>query len=470
MAERLSQLLVDARARWMIGGETAGADHPLLAGRSAAEADLRLLAVAGQYRRLCQPPRAPALTARPDLPRLALPLLPEALRPLSRRLLADKAERAPQRIAVLVAQRGHVLHPADWMPPPGADLPEVYRPLQLWQAEGTPQPAALTSDTWLDHSRADRLGRFGRLRAADPAAARALLAERLAACPSDERLSLVEALGAGLSDDDAALLEGLSKDRSDKVRKAALRLLARLGRSESEPLAAEAALMFEVATEGILRRQPVIRLNPKAKEGQLRSLSQTLPELTLQGLAAALGLGPAEFVAAWQPGKVAQPVQVALTAMIARTASGADLAAYWTRVMEQSDEAQVLLPLLFPRLSDPDREAAALWLIGQSGLAACAELVPLMGPGAPVAVSAALTARCGDLVDLLRQTADPKAEKAAAARTDTLWLATSLALLGLMVSADDAARILRTVTEAGIHPADPILDHLSFNAALRGPT
>ena len=122
MAEPLGTVLMAARSRWMIGGEGAAADHPLVAGASGVEADLRLLALAGQYQRFVQPPQPPVLNLRPDLPTLALPFLPDALRPLSRRLLQDKADRAQLWLAIFASRRGYVLHPADWMPPPGACL------------------------------------------------------------------------------------------------------------------------------------------------------------------------------------------------------------------------------------------------------------------------------------------------------------------------------------------------------------
>jgi hypothetical protein len=209
MAEPLAHLLAGARSRWMIGGEATTVDHPLAAGHPAAEADLRLLAVAGQYQRFHQPPQPPVLNPRPDLPALSVPFLPDALRPLARRLLQDKADRAPLWLAIFAARRGYVLHPADWMPPPGADLPDAYRPLQQWQAGQSDETRPLTAETWLDYPRAERLALFGMLRKGNPAAALILLGAQFAACPADDRLSLVEALATGLTDADAPFLQGL---------------------------------------------------------------------------------------------------------------------------------------------------------------------------------------------------------------------------------------------------------------------
>lgn len=468
MAEPLIPLLMAARSRWMIGGQGVMADHPLLAEASTAEADLRLLAVAGQYQRFVQPPRPPALNLRPDLPLPSLPLLPDVLRPLARRLLMDTSDRAPLWLAIFAAKRGHVLHPADWMPPPSADLPAVYHPLQAWAAGQTGPVARLSSETWLDLTKSERLARFAALRQADPAAALALLSEHLAPCPAEERLALVEALAKGLSTDDAAFLQGLASDRSEKVRKAAVQLLARLGLANADPLAAEAAAMFEVATKGLIRRQKVVRITPKAKEGQIRSLLQTLPDVCLPSLAQSLGLSAAEFVARWSPDNASQPLQQALSTMIARTGSDSDLAAHWGRLREQPDVARLCLPLLYPRLEEASQQDAMLWLVAQSGLAASDDILSLMGPAVSAPVSAALTAHRRALVELVRLSREIALEKAAAARADTQRLANALSILGLLLTASDATLVLQTITAAGVHPADPMLDRLNFNAALKG--
>lgn len=469
MAEPLIPLLMAARSRWMIGGEGMGADHPLVAGSSAVEADLRLLAVAGQYQRFVQPPTPPVLNLRPDLPPLSLPYLPDALRPLARRLLQDKSDRAPLWLAIFAAKRGHVLHPADWMPPTGADLPEVYHPLQAWAAGQSGPVARLSSDTWLDLSKAESLAQFVALRKADPAAALLLLSEHLASCPAEERLALVEALAAGLSADDTAFLQGLVSDRSEKVRKAATHLLARLGQADADPLAAEAAALFEIATEGLIRRRKVLRLIARPKDGQLRSLAQTLPEISLQGLAQAMGISSAEFVTMWEPDKTPEQVQSALSTLVARTAADAELTAYWQKLMPHPDTARASLPQLFPRLAAVDQQAACLWLIAQSGLAASVEILSLMGAAVPAPVSAALTAQRKSLLDLIRLSRETAPEKAAAARADAQRLANLLSHLGLLLTASDAALVLQAVTEAGVHPADPMLDRLNFNVALKGP-
>ena len=91
-----------------------------------------------------------------------------------------------------------------------------------------------------------------------------------------------------------------------------------------------------------------------------------------------------------------------------------------------------------------------------------------MGAAVPAPVSAALTADRKALGDLLRLSRETAPEKAATARADAQRLANVLSVLGLLLTASDAALVLQTVTEAGVHPADPMLDRLSFNAALKG--
>lgn len=467
MAEPLSQILGNARSRWMIGGDAAVPDHPLTTGQDAAEANLRLLAVSGQYQRLCHAVAPAQLNLRADLPMAPLPVLPMALRPLARRVLLQKTDRMPLWLADFVVQRGHVLHPADWMPPPGADLPTAYRPWQLWQAGKTADPP-LTEETWLDHSKSDRLARFAALRRADPAAALALLASQAAAVSAEERLSLVASLAEQLGAGDVPVLQGFALDRSERVQRMARNLLARLGQDSADPLAQEAAQMFEVATEGLIRRRKVLRLSPKAKEAQLRSLAQTLPEISLAALATAMNLTPMQFIELWNPDTVPSHIQTALAVMIARSADDVAVALWWQRHMGKPDTGLTILPHLYSRLTEADRQAALLWLITHRGLDACSEILAQAGVAVPAPISAALTAQRRALTDLIGRAQDATPEKAQAARLEAQRLAAILGTLGLLLTAEDAALVLQTLTTAGLHPADPQLDCLTLNAALKG--
>lgn len=465
MAEPLEQILAAARSRWMIGGEAALPDHPLTAGQTAAEASLLLLAVAGQHQRLCQPPQPPELSLRPELPPPALPLLPEALRPLARRLLAVKTADAGPVLARFLVARGCLLHPADWLPPADADLPEAYRPWQLWQARAeAAQP--LSTATWLDHGKAARLAQFRALRRADPAAARALLEAHLAASPAEERVTLVEALAEGLGPEDLAFLTSLNADRSERVQRAAGHLRTRLGADDDSPLAREVAPLFALSTQGLIRRRKVLTLAPKAREVQLRSLSQALPRLSLSALATALDLSPLQFAQSWDPETTPPHILEALAGMVARSAGDTELAAWWQSHLTRDDAAFLVLPALYPRLSVPDREQALLRLISREGIEAANLVLTLAGVELPLPISAALTARRHELADIIATARDTTPEKLAAARLSAARLATLLNSLGLLLAVADAALLLQTVTAAGLHPADPQLDALTLNAAL----
>jgi hypothetical protein len=227
--------------------------------------------------------------------------------------------------------------------------------------------------------------------------------------------------------------------------------------------------MFEVASEGFIRRRRVLWLRPGMKDGQLRSLVQILPEISLQGLAEALGLDAADVMELWRPDKVPPMVQQALATMIARTAAPADVTAYWQGLRDQPDLARSSLALLYPRLSQDDQQAAILWLVAQEGLSACPDILSLMGASVPPPVSAALAAHRRTLIDLVQLSREGAPATAMRARAEAQRLAQILAFLGLLLTADDAALIVATVTGAGLHPADPQLDRLNFNSALKGP-
>jgi Family of unknown function (DUF5691) len=253
---------------------------------------------------------------------------------------------------------------------------------------------------------------------------------------------LVEALATELTTGDVAFLQGLANDRSDKVRKAAAHLMARLGQSDTDPLATEAAAMFEIASEGFIWRRKVLRVIPKAKDGQLRSLAQTLPEISLLGLLQALGFGASESVDLWEPDNLPQPVLLALSTMIARTAADSEVAAYWRKLNGQPDVARSSLPLLFPLLSAADQEASCLRLVARSGLGAAVDILSLTGAAVPAPVSAALTSDRKAMANLVNPARDTTPETAASARADAQRLASALSIFGLLLTASDAGLVL----------------------------
>ncbi|MDF5752352.1 DUF5691 domain-containing protein [Spongiactinospora sp. TRM90649] len=86
-------------------------------------------------------------------------------------------------------------------------------------------------DTWRLGSQGERLGHLRDLRAADPDAARDLLAGGWAQETPDDRLSFLQTLADGLADADEPFLEAALDDRRREVRQEAADLLIRLPRS-----------------------------------------------------------------------------------------------------------------------------------------------------------------------------------------------------------------------------------------------
>lgn len=183
----------------------------------------------------------------------------------------------------------------------------------------------------------------------------------------------------------------------------------RPGQPDGDPFPPEAAAKFEPATEGPIRRRKVLRPIPKAKEGQPRTLIQTMPETARSGL---------------------------------------------------SD--------LCPQLVEEEQQPARLCLVAYSGLAAGLEVLSVMGAAVLTLVSAALIANPAPLITLAHLSCDTPPEQAASARADASWLANVLSCLGLLLTAGDSANVIQTVTGAGMYPADPILDRLNFTATLKG--
>jgi len=96
-------------------------------------------------------------------------------------------------VATLVASRGYVLHPMDWMPSASdQNSPDVYAPWIDWQAsvEGlkiAPQEQ-LTVQNWDDFYPAARRIALGEMRRRDPAAARSLIETKAPGEPAEVRL------------------------------------------------------------------------------------------------------------------------------------------------------------------------------------------------------------------------------------------------------------------------------------------
>ncbi|TIO08683.1 DUF5691 domain-containing protein [Mesorhizobium sp.] len=285
--------LATIRDCWITGGATfdlaPSAWKAMASGASPDEQERRLLAIAAQALDVALRPAAPkTLRRRPPLPRLALPMLPERLRPLLRAALKQAADaRRKTRVVTLVASRGFVLHPMDWMPS-DQNSPDVYAPWIDWQASvdgerHAPQDRP-TAENWDEFYPAARRIALADMRRHEPAAARMLMETKAPGEPAEVRLALIELMRFGLSSEDAPFLKSLSTDRSGKVRELAGRLLARLGEhgrpsdgGPDDPVAELAAFISE-GKSGFIRRRSVYtpaKLKSPAQENRRAELFET---------------------------------------------------------------------------------------------------------------------------------------------------------------------------------------------------
>lgn len=465
MAEAIYDSLGAALARWTMGGTAAPvapAAWTALLGTDQAEAELRLLALSGQFLdTLVTAEPLGKVKPSPDVPVLAMPSLPETLRPLARRILRTMRETRQRRdLLAFLAARGWTLHPGDWMPSTSEDdIPDIYAPWRDW-AEGLASPAkaasagALTAENWDDYWPAARKVALAALRRRDPGAATALLATKLAGENAEVRLRLVGLLATGLSNADLAFLESLASDRAPKVKALAAALLARLGHGPTVgEEAAELAGFFEVQTKGLLRRTRMIAARTLKTVAQRSRRLALFESVDLAAFALALDSAAGDLLGAWPWGEDRQ-ADHGLIAMTERSGSDEMVAAACAALGGTATiDVQAVLALL-PRLDTAQRQHFAARVLRANG-GTFQMALAIAGGDAPID-GAIDTAAGAALLGAL------KADEAAK-RTD---LAAELHALGLVASRPATRSALDRLADAGLLAGDPRLDMLRLNAAL----
>jgi hypothetical protein len=454
MTEAIFNEIGPVLMRWMMGTSAAPVAPSAWRdeiGGEPGEAELRLLALSGQFLGtvvVVEPPGE--LKALPDLPVLALPTLPDALRPLARRvqhalLRAAKDDALPQ----FLAARGWTMHPADWMPFAGnSDAPEVYAPWREWVQTvsggriSNHTDGRLTAESWEDFRPDDRLLALVELRLRDPDAARALLEAKIAGEKPERRYDLLRGLVHTLSEMDAPFLERIAAtDRADEVRREAASLLRRLGRgSATGEDSAELAGFFEVRNNDLLRRSRVVA--PLANKGWSHDsrFSGLFNRVGFAAFAGALGLAPAELIEAWSWGN--EQLDKHLADMASRSATDEDVVALAGALAGHMPCNLWALRALVPRFDAAQRAALARQLLqnGDSFWNAFAVV------GAECRIDGAIGMPAG--AALLGAPAD------------------ELRGLGMIASRTAAMQALERLVAAGLPQADPRLDMIRLNAAL----
>jgi len=466
--------LATMRDCWITGGTTfdlaPAAWKEIAGGASPDERERRLLAIAAQALDVGLRPAAPkTLKRRPPLPRLGLPLLPERLRPLLRVALTNAADaRRKTRVATLVASRGYVLHPMDWMPSASdQNSPDVYAPWIDWQAsvEGlkiVPQEQ-LSVQNWDDFYPAARRTALAEMRRREPATARNLIEAKAPSEPAEVRLALIELMHFGLTPADAPFLKSLATDRSGKVQELAGRLLARLGEhvrpsdgGADDPVAELAAFIAE-AKSGFIRRRTTYapaKLKSAAQESRRVDL---FASCYLVDLVARFGKTESDFVAAWQFG-VDDRADLSLVRMVAVSGGDATVALLADTLVAEGGKPALFVFHLMLRL-DSGRKRTLIRQILKDGQNL--EALNL------VEGAEASWLEWGDLTNgkalsaLRSQVAgnDEPAKRSADHALETI---------GFLATAATAERLIGDIVAAGMPPAAASLAFLRLNAALMG--
>lgn len=464
MPDALLPALAPVLTRWTMGGSAAAvapAGWRGALGNEPGEAELRLLALAGQLLgALTVAEPAGAVEMRPDIPALAKPPLIPALRPRARRVLAALRETTQRRaLLALLDRRGWTLHPADWMPGPNEDeLPEVYSPWQDWVAQAGARATALEDEisaaNWDRFGPAARRVAFAALRRRDPARSAAVLAETIASETPDRRLLLLDILAVGLSPADAPVLEALARDRAPRVKARAAALLARLGHGEAgSEDAAELAAFFTAKTKGWLRKSLEITANDLKTPAQRARRAALMDTLSFGAMAQALGLASEELVEAW-PWGIDVVTDRALAEMIER--SVADPVVRLAAEAMASNTALNLhgLSPLLPRMPADWRRQLGARALSANG-ATFVHVLEIAGCDGEI--EGVITTAAGKrMLKLLADSSDTKPSDHIA----------ELQALGLLVSREAAAQALNKLADAGLIASDPRLDMLRLNAAL----
>ncbi|OPC81370.1 hypothetical protein B4N89_10810 [Embleya scabrispora] len=213
-----------------------------------------------------------------------------------------------------------------------AVVAELAGPRGRWLAGLNPEWAWLTRiaagdpddpiDLWRHGRFGERLAAFAVLRAADPDAARELLARTWRAEPAEDRAVFVEALAAGATAGDEAFLEAALDDRAKVVRVAAARRLGALpesafvarmsarGRACLRPDGAGRVLVVPPGEcDEAMVRDGIDRSSPTGREDHSWWLGEVVAATPLSVWREVFGASPEEIAARALPRRFAEDVR-----------------------------------------------------------------------------------------------------------------------------------------------------------------
>lgn len=476
--------------QWLLGSESGSAENipsgwqPLLEKIPEERRAITLLALVSQHQSiLLKPKPGTRLSPHPILPVINKPTLPNGLRPLFNRLLATARKTAKTseiQLIKLLLSRGYLAHPGDWLPSATSDeLPAIYFPWAQWSANELTTIDAdteeLTEDNWDEWFPAQRLAQLRQLRIKDPVATRELIASCAPNEPADKRVKIIRTLAINLQEADSEYLLSLLTDRSQKVVQVARQFLARLGKSrqipDGEDLQEQAntlAEYYEIKSSGLLKkRRQIIPKKLKSKKQQAVR-TELLTKVALDDFAQALQTDINKLVSDWHFSANRDIDNQNFIANAVNTLADTAIQALIENLLTsiQSEVAAFSwLDQFAGRLPDDTRSALAHELLcSRHSEIAFNDLLSLAnGPLQPSLTWSQLQASAS-WKNLMNQVQKKLAKQG---YLDDHQMEDEFKALGLLLNSDVAEHALNTLVEMGVLKADPIIDFLKLNAALK---
>ncbi len=469
MAIDLQKTLDDVKGRWMIGGSAL--EKAPTSWRAAAEddpsPDLALLAFAGQAMQFAlRSTPGGELQALPPLPRLNLPTPPPQARQQFRNLVRV-IKLAESQIAIvihLLAVRGYVVHPTDYMPKSFHQLPDVYAPWASWQRaeevrDDSGECDTIDADNWDCWMPAERRTALSLLHRKQPEDARKLVANNVPSLPAQERLRIIETLGQRLSTEDQLLLEVFANDRSSKVRHVVAQYLARIGAVEDEASeVTEYADFFSVAKKR-LRGGYKITANQLKTKAQRKRRGELAAKLSLRSFVQGLKLASeAELLSGWE--HVDEEASDELLRMVAATGSEQAASTLASRIASLDGISAEAFQLLFDRLGKESRRELLPRVLENGDASFSAAVVCAQGLWGEVQFEQLKSLRA--FKELKKLAGEDHSKKTMRQET----LRQGLFSLGLLADQAAATELLKLFTDTNFFASDPMLGLLKLNACL----
>ncbi|QEG00259.1 hypothetical protein Mal15_43290 [Stieleria maiorica] len=469
MASDLLQTLNELKGCWMIGSSAVGKTPA--SWRAAVQddpnPDLALLALAGQAMQFAlRATPGGELKVTPTLPALSLPTPPPQARQHLRHLIRiiKLTESQTRDVMHLLAARGYVVHPADYMPKSFDQLPDVYAPWASWQnaeqeGDTTGEYDQINADNWDAWMPAERRAALSTLRRTQPEAARQLVADKAASVPAGERLRIIETFGEALCAEDQSLLEGFVKDRSAKVRRLVEQYLARIGAAEDEAAdVAEFADFFSVAKK-LLRGGYKITANRLKTTAQRKRRDELAAKLSLKSFVQGLGLSDeTELIRGWE--HVDEEASDSLVRMVAATGNELAVATMATCITSLDGISAEGFQQLFDRLGKDSRGMLLPRVLENDDASLSAAVVCAQGLWGEITFEQLKPLRA--LKELKKLAGQDTTKNTVGQQT----LRRGLFSLGLLADQAAATELLAMFTDSNLFASDPMLGLLKLNACL----